>query len=132
MPGGNYLLGRLYFYLGAADAISKQDHDKAVRWYERSLEYLEQDLPVESAHELGSHGERFVSMGVSYWQVDAKQEAIRLTEHGLALMETAQQEGILEERALAVPYGNLAAMYKALGRIGDATRNATKAARLEK
>ena len=55
------------------------------------------------------HGETFVSMAISCWEVNQHEEAVRLTKQGLDLMEQAANDGQLDKSALAVPYSNLGA-----------------------
>ena len=105
--------------------------EEAVRRYERAQSYLSRELPATHVADRGLHGQRFVSMGVSYWYVEARDEALLLTNKGLELMEQAHQEGLLDKQALAVPYTNLAAMYKTMGRVQEANTLAAKAEELE-
>ena len=130
-PHSNYLIGKIYFYAGLAKSVGQKDHQKAVRYYEKCLPYFSMDFPVRNRSESGLHGERLVSMGVSYWQTNAKDEAVNLTQHGLEIMLTAEREGRLEEAALAVPFGNLATMYEALDDPDRARRYASRAAEIE-
>ncbi len=128
---GRYLIGRLYFYVGSIYAIHYKDHTEAVRWFERSLPNLEGSLHKSNLVDTGIHGERFVSMGVSYWEVESPEEAIKLTERGRELMERATKAGLLGQQALVVPYTNLAEMLRADGRDTEAESFASKVARLE-
>ncbi len=61
-----YLLGRLYFRLGAIHAIRDGNHRDAVEWFDKAMPVLDEPLPPSAADDLGRHGETFVSMGVSY------------------------------------------------------------------
>ena len=130
-PRSRYLIGRLQFLVGSTHAIRKKDHEEAVRWYERARMYISDKVPATYVGETGLHGQRFVSMGVSYWKVDARDEAIQLTETGLQLMERAQRDGGLDSEALGVPYNNLAAMYRSLGRTEEASKLVAKAKEVE-
>ncbi len=130
-PHSDHLIGKIYFYAGLAESIGHQNHQKAVQYYEKSLPYFSVDLPARNTAEHGLHGERFVSMGVSYWQTRAQDEAVNLTERGLEIMLAAERAGRLEEAALAVPYGNLATMYEALKDSDRASRYAARAAAIE-
>lgn len=127
----DYLMGKIYFFAGLAESIGNQNHSKAVRYYEKSLPYFSNDLPQRHGSDAGLHGERFVSMGVSYWQADAEDEAVNLTKRGLKMMLAAHRGGKLKESALAVPYGNLATMYEALDDPEQASRMAARAEQLE-
>jgi tetratricopeptide (TPR) repeat protein len=130
-PHSDHLMGKIYFYAGLAESIGQQNHQKAVQYYEKSLPYFSVDLPARNAPEHGLHGERFVSMGVSYWQTRAQDVAVKLTERGLEIMLAAERVGRLEEAALAVPYGNLATMFEALEDPDRASRYAARAAAIE-
>jgi tetratricopeptide (TPR) repeat protein len=127
----DYLVGKIYFYAGLAESIANEDHQKAVRYFEKALPYFSKDLPARNIAERGLHGERFVSMGVSYWRVNAQDEAVNLTQRGLEIMVLADREGRLADEALAVPYGNLATMYEALEEPERASRMASRAAEIE-
>jgi tetratricopeptide (TPR) repeat protein len=125
------LMGRLYFYVGSTYAVHGQDHHEAARWYERALPHLNRTAPTMPSQESAYHGERLVSMGVSYWQVEAESEAIKLTEAGLEMMQAAAHHEILEPRALSVPYGNLASMYEAQGDAEKARKMAVLASKVQ-
>lgn len=124
----NYLLGRVYFRLGAIHAVGRQDHQTAVGWYEKAVPLLSLPVPEEGFPELARHGETFVSMGVSYWEVGQRDRALDLTQRGLALMEQAVRSGLADRSILAVPYGNLAVMHQALGHSAEARQFAEMAA----
>lgn len=130
-PHSNYMLGKIYFYAGLAESVAHQNHQKAVRYFEKAMPYFSADLPARNVAERGLHGERFVSMAVSYWQANARDEAVNLTQRGLEMMVRAQRESRLDEAALAVPYGNLATMYEALEKPDQARRMAARAEELE-
>ena len=123
--------GGLYFFVGSTYAIRQNDHEAAVRWYEKALPYFNRIQPSAESATLGRHGQRLVSMGVSYWEIDVPEEGIRLTEEGLEAMLAATDAGTLKADTLAVPYGNLAAMYESVGRDAEAEKLAAKAAQLE-
>jgi tetratricopeptide (TPR) repeat protein len=110
-----YLLGRLYFRLGTIHSIGNQNHRAAIEWFDLATPVFERLLPKIDARALGRFGEALVSMGVSYWATDRREEAIRLTERGLRQIERGVRAGTIEPSALLTPYSNLAAMYQALG-----------------
>ncbi|MEO2049718.1 MAG: hypothetical protein ABGX16_24425 [Pirellulales bacterium] len=124
LPDTEHLLGRVYFQLGAVYAVHQEDHVQACQWYDRAADRLLKQVPVTSMAVPGQHGDALVSMGVSYWQTDNRERALELTQAGSDLVEEAVAGGILSVDALAVPYGNLAAMYKAQGEQQPATRYA--------
>jgi len=114
-PAAELLVGRLYFHMGAIHAVHRQDHAKAVGWYNRAQPLL---AGGQSGSELAvprRQGEALVSMAVSYWDQGQREKAVELTDSGAELMERAVAGGVLDETALAVPYGNLATMHKKLG-----------------
>jgi tetratricopeptide (TPR) repeat protein len=126
-----YLLGRIYFRVGAVYALRDQNHRTAVTWFEKAIPLLEKPLPPEALPDLGRHGETFVSMGVSYWESGQREQALRLTQAGIALMEDAVKRGLLDEKALPVAYGNMATMYRHLGQNDPAERFDSMAARIK-
>lgn len=124
-----YLVGRLYFRLGAIHAVGSQDHPNARQWFEKAIPVLEASAPHVSPFELGRLGETFVSMGVSYWETGQHQRAVALTEQGVGLMERAARDGQLQQSALEIPYGNLASMHRQLGQEDEAGKYLQKASR---
>jgi|GEM_PF-702698 tetratricopeptide (TPR) repeat protein len=128
---GQVLLGGLYFLVGSQFAIAKQDHDRAVSWYTKALGPLEQPGMETNWTERGWHGERLVSMGLSFWQTGNKVRGLELTEKGILWVETAVQEDDFPRQHLAIPYGNLAVMYRALGKTEQADKFAKQAASLQ-
>ncbi len=111
-PAAEMMVGQLYFYLGAVNAVHKQDHAEAVGWYDKGRDVLTAERPQSDFVVPRRDGEELVSMGVSYWSQDQKDLAIELTESGARMMERAVAAGVLDSDNLAVPYGNLATMYK--------------------
>ncbi len=111
-PAAEMMVGQLYFYLGAVNAVHKQDHAEAVGWYDKGRDVLTAARPKSEFVVPRRDGEELVSMGVSYWSQDQKDLAIELTESGARMMERAVAAGVLDSDNLAVPYGNLATMYK--------------------
>src|SRR5690606_38463428 len=75
-----------------------------------------------------ARGEDFVSMGVSYWETNQRELAVALTKQGIELLQAGAQERQVEPTALAVPYGNLAAMLESLGQREESKRFAELAA----
>lgn len=124
-----YILGRLYFRLGAIQAVGRQNHSAAIAWFEKAVPALDSAAGKVPPYELGRLGETFVSMGVSYWETNQRDRAISLTERGVDLMERAVKDGIMEESSLQIPYGNLASMHRQLGKESEAGKFLQKAAR---
>jgi tetratricopeptide (TPR) repeat protein len=92
---------------------------------------MEEPIPHTAMADIGRQGETFVSMAVSYWEVGQTDEALRLTQQGLKLVEQAVEEEILERSALAIPYNNLADMHRQLGDEDKATSYAEMAAQIQ-
>ena len=109
-----YLLSRLYFRLGAIHAIGMNNHRAAIVWFDRTLPIFDDILPGLGPEETGRVGEMLVSMGVSYWHTDQKNESIRLSELGLKKIKAAVDKGYLEMTALLIPYSNLSTMWSKL------------------
>jgi tetratricopeptide (TPR) repeat protein len=130
LPTYNYQRGRLCYRLGTVYAVEKADHVQAVTWFDEASPLLEKPVPA-AAVDAATQGEAFVSMAVSYWELDNRSEALRLTRQGLKLMEQAVSEGLLDSTALAIPYSNMASMNKALGDIEAAKKYSALAARYE-
>jgi len=130
-PTYDFLRGRLYYRLGAIFAIERADHKQAAGWFEKAVPLLESPVPPCSIFDPARQGETLVSMAVSFWELNNRREALRLTREGVKLMEQAAEEGLMSRAALAIPYGNLASMHEQLGEAQEAQRFADMAARLE-
>lgn len=130
-PRAAYLLGRLYFRMGAVYALRDQNHRAATSWFEKAVPLLERPLPHEAGADVGRHGETFVSMGVSFWETGRRDRALEITQRGVEFMEQAVKQGLLAESSLAVGYGNLATMNRALGQREAAARLEEQAARVK-
>jgi len=130
-PERNHAFGCLYFLVGSIFAVDYQEHGKAIPWYDKAA--LHFDLPQGQliATDPAGHGERLVSMGVSFWETGGHRQALDITQQGLALMQQAVRKGAIGERSLVVPYGNLANMNRQLGYEEEAKTYAQKSAHLE-
>ncbi len=122
LPDTSYLMGRLYFQIGAVHAIHHEDHRKACTWYDKAADRLINPFPVTTMAGPQQHGDALVSMGVSYWNQQQSDRAIQLTQKGADLIEQAVEKGVLGSESLMVPYGNLAAMYEAQGKKNTADK----------
>ncbi|MEN6407914.1 MAG: hypothetical protein ABFC77_15780 [Thermoguttaceae bacterium] len=122
-PSSAFLLGRLYFRIGAIHAARDHDHKAAIAWFDKAMPLLDR-LPTEemTAADLARHGESLVSMGVSYWQAKQERRAVALTQKGIRLMEQAVEQGSLASSSLTIPYNNLSAMHRKLGNNDQANR----------
>ena len=110
--------------------MSRQDHAQAVRWYQRALTYVAQPGMEHAWTTQGWHGDRLVSMGLSFWKTGDRERGLELTEQGIRWVEKGVEEDGFPRRYLAIPYGNIAVMYRALGRDEQARAMAQRAARL--
>jgi tetratricopeptide (TPR) repeat protein len=131
IPAHDFLAGRLYYRLGAISAIELADHKLAMTWYERAVPLLESPVPSADFSDEARHGDMFVSMAVSYWELGRRDQALRLTKQGARLIERAVADGIVARKVLAVPYGNLATMFTDLGDETQAREYAELASRSE-
>lgn len=109
------LVAQLYFHMGAVHAVLRQDHAKAMPWYEKAVPLLTGPRPVSELYSPRREGEMLVSIGVTCWQVGQQAKALEVTRSGTNLVEMAVEDGILAKTSLAVPYGNLATMYNQMG-----------------
>jgi len=124
-----YLLGRLYFRLGAIHAVGKQDHAAAIYWFEKAIPVFQESVDHLAQTEFGRLGETYVSMGVSFWESDQQDRAVRLTQRGVELMEQAVRGETMERSALEIPYTNLATMARHLGKNDEADQYLLEAKR---
>ena len=111
----DYLIGRLFFQMGAVHAIHRQDHERAVEWYERALPVLVDSDGLLLNVDPRRYGDALVSMGVSYWEVGDQETAWELTRRGRQLIRNAIDQGRIAESAIDVAEDNLAVMRSAVG-----------------
>jgi tetratricopeptide (TPR) repeat protein len=124
-------LGDLMFRIGILHSLQRGDHATAVTWFDRTVPLWADNERFTRDGELGRLGESYVSMAISYWQVERREDALELSRQGVDLMVTAVDEGQLEERALAVAYGNLATMHAERGDDEQSRNYAEMASRAE-
>ncbi len=125
-PADLYLLGRLYFRMGAIRASRESNHRGAVEWFDKAVAALQDAASHVSSAERGRLGETFVSMGVSYWETGQRDKAVQISQQGVEMMEKAVQEGSLAKTALDVAYNNLATMHRQQGQDDKAKQYAEK------
>jgi tetratricopeptide (TPR) repeat protein len=130
-PDDVFLLGRMYYRIGSLHAVQRQDHATAVTWYEKAVPMLSRPLPSSQASLQGRYGEWLVSMGISFWEVGRREDALKLTDEGTRHVEEAVGKNLLDRQALAVPYSNLSAMHNQLGHTREAEEFAELAAKLD-
>ena len=104
-------VGDLSFRIGIMYSLQRGDHATAVTWFDRVIPMWDDNPRLQNDREAGQLGESYVSMAISYWQVDRREDALGLSRRGVDLMVAAVDSKHLEERALAVAYGNLSTMY---------------------
>ncbi len=126
-----FVYGQLYYLTGSIHALAHDDHQEAVSWYRKAAPYLTANYPRDVVSNPGLLGDQIVSIGVSYWKTDNRQDAINITKEGVSLIRKAIAEGQREEQSLSIPYSNLATMYKLLGDTDQSSSFARLAARLK-
>lgn len=124
-------VGDLMFRIGIMHSLQRGDHATAVTWFDRAIPLWNDNARFERDGELGRLGESYVSMAISYWQVARREDAVTLSRRGVDLMVAAVDKSQLDERALAVPYGNLATMYAEQGDDQQSRNYAEMASRAE-
>ncbi|MFM7244015.1 MAG: tetratricopeptide repeat protein [Planctomycetaceae bacterium] len=124
-------VGDLMFRIGIMHSLQRGDHATAVTWFDRAIPLWNDNDRFERDGELGRLGESYVSMAISYWQVARREDAVTLSRRGVDLMVAAVDKSQLDERALAVPYGNLATMYAEQGDDQQSRNYAEMASRAE-
>jgi len=117
-------VGDLLFRIGIMHSLQRGDHATAVTWFDRVIPLWNVNPMLERDREAGQLGESYVSMAISYWQVDRRDDALAISRRGVDMMVAAVDSKQMEERALAVAYGNLSTMY---AEQGDDTQSQTYA-----
>ena len=117
-------VGDLLFRIGIMHSLQRGDHATAVTWFDRVIPLWDSNPRLERDREAGQLGESYVSMAISYWQVDRREDALAISRRGVDMMVAAVDAKQMEERALAVAYGNLSTMY---AEQGDDTQSETYA-----
>lgn len=128
----DFARGMLLYQLGSIAAVAKENHVKAVEWYEQAVQLLEKPLPESLASQKGIRGLAFIGMGASYWETGDKKQALSLSEMGVKGLQEASSEGSASREALNLAYGNLESMYREMGDRSAADRVAKLSAGLEK
>jgi tetratricopeptide (TPR) repeat protein len=108
-------VGTLLFRIGIMHSLLRGDHATAVTWFDRVIPLWDGNPRLQQARTAGEAGESYVSMAISYWQVERRDDAMALSRRGVDLMVAAVDAKQLEERSLAVAYGNLSTMYAEQG-----------------
>jgi len=124
-------VGDLLFRIGILHSLQHGAHATAVTWFDKVVPLWEGNSTFQEQGELGRLGESFVSMAISYWQVERRDDALSLSRKGVDLMVEAVDQDQLAERSLAVPYGNLSTMYAEQGNDEQSKTYAEMASRAE-
>ncbi|EAQ82639.1 tetratricopeptide repeat protein [Blastopirellula marina] len=123
-------LGNFYFRVGAAQVVSKGDHDEAIRWYaDAEKQFKHSDIKNVAC---GQRGEALASMAVSYWESGRHQQGLDLTEQGANLLKQGVDAGENQIDSLIAPYANLVTMYESQGNAAKQAEYAGKLAKLPK
>ena len=124
-------VGDLMFQIGIMHSLRNSDHATAVTWFDKTIPLWNQNEQVVRDSELGRVGESFISMAISYWQVERRDDAIDLSRTGVDFMVEAVDRQKLDEQSLSVAYGNLATMYAEQGDTDKSQAYAEMATRVE-
>ena len=124
-------MGDLMFRIGILHSLQNGAHATAVTWFDKVVPLWENNACFTKPGDMGRLGESFVSMAISYWQVDRRDDAMDLSRTGVDLMVEAVDRQQLEERSLAVAYGNLSTMYAEEGNDEKSRTYAEMASRAE-
>jgi len=124
-------VGDLLFRVGILHSLQKGDHATAVTWFDKAVPLWNNNPSFATDGELGRLGESFVSMAISYWQVERREDALTISRKGVDLMVEAVDQKQLDERSLAVAYGNLSTMYAEEGDNDQSKTYAEMASRAE-
>ncbi|HIA20341.1 MAG TPA: tetratricopeptide repeat protein [Planctomycetes bacterium] len=125
------LIGDTCFLIGSLQAVYRDDHWEAVNWYQRALKKYEQPTVIKGIKDHGLHGERLVSMGLSFWQNGDHRQGLQLTQQGTDMIEQAVEKQNYQSQVLVVPFGNLVAMYRYLEKEELADQYAQRVAKLK-
>jgi hypothetical protein len=121
-------MGDLLFRIGILHSLQKGDHATAVTWFDKVVPLWDGD---QGPDEGGRIGESLVSMAISYWQVNRRADALKISRQGVELMVEAVDRKELDERSLAVAYGNLSTMHAEEGDDEQSKNYAEMASRAE-
>ena len=130
-PEDVFRLGAIYFREGSLHAVKLNDHKTAVAWFEKAYPLLDRPLPATLSSQQGHYGEWLVSMGLSYWEFGARDFALQLTDAGMQHVEEAVNRKLIDPKALAIPYGNLASMHGQMGHKDEAQNFTQLASKFE-
>lgn len=108
-------IGDILFRIGILHGLQNGDHATAVTWFDKVHPYWNGNGSFVAHGETGRLGESYVSMAVSYWQVDRRDDALDLCLRGIDCMVAAVDAKLMDEPALALAYDNLSKMYAEQG-----------------
>lgn len=103
------------FARGVVDSVGTGNHEAASIWFRRMLSALEDPRVAPYPREAIIRGDQLVSIGVSFWQIGAKETAIDVTERGLNYIDSAIKVGWGNPDDRVVAVENLRAMHEASG-----------------
>ncbi|MDR1383236.1 MAG: hypothetical protein LBJ67_05230 [Planctomycetaceae bacterium] len=115
-----YHLANVYYQVGRIQAAGFANDDGAITWFTKAIPLFQQVEPRLDDYEQPRLGEIYVSIGVSYWNIDEKEYALKISEYGIGKLQQAVEQKLVPEKILAIPYENLSAMYEEVGRKEDA------------
>ena len=125
-----YRLANLYYQIGTLEAQGrasrppvppdKKAHIRATGWFAKAIPLFQQIEEFLGRYEQPVLGQMYVSIGVSYWEVGAKDYAVQITEYGVSKLVDAVDNELISDKILATPYTNLSNMYETMGRSDEA------------
>ncbi|MFM7034540.1 MAG: hypothetical protein ACKOYJ_05010 [Planctomycetia bacterium] len=124
-------VGDLMFRIGVLHGLQRGDHAAAVTWFDKALPLWDGNHVFARDGQLGQLGESLVSMAISYWQTNRRDDAVAISRKGVDLMVEAVDKRQMTEQALAVPYGNLSTMYAEQGDEASSNEYSELASRAE-
>ncbi len=119
-----YRIGNLYYN----EIDNKMD---AYKWFDKTFTAYTSVSSVLNPDESMRIGMCLIKMGNRYWNDNKKERAPEITLQAIPMLQRAYDEGLIEGPDLAVPFTNLAMMYKNLGKIELAKKYAVNASELQ-
>jgi tetratricopeptide (TPR) repeat protein len=108
-------LADVLFARGVVESVGLGDHKAASVWFRRMLSVLDDPRARPFPRHAILRGDQLVSVGVSFWQIGAKKDAMEVTVRGLRYIESAIDVGWADPDDRTVAVQNLKAMYEAEG-----------------
>jgi tetratricopeptide (TPR) repeat protein len=108
-------LADVLFARGVVESVGLGDHKAASVWFRRMLSVFDDPRARPFPRHAILRGDQLVSVGVSFWKIGAKKDAMEVTVRGLRYIESAIDVGWADPDDRTVAVQNLKAMYEAEG-----------------